>query len=264
MGSSVLRCTLGAYRLGRSVNAAIRFSDLTLGYDRHPAVHHLNGDIHDGSLTAVVGPNGAGKSTLLKAIVGNLRPLGGGVSIARHTTQDIAYLPQQSEIDRSFPISVFDIVAMGLWRNKGCFGRFTPTDKAEVAKALSAVGLEGFERRTLDTLSGGQVQRALFGRLLLQDAPLILLDEPFNSIDAKTSADLMELIQRWHGERRTILAVLHDLALVRANFPETLLLSRAPVAWGKTETVLTPANLLKARAMSEAWQEGAAYCKGHG
>jgi zinc/manganese transport system ATP-binding protein len=260
MGGGLLRRSMGADCLGHSVNAAISFSDLTLGYDRHPAVHHLNGDVQLGSLTAVVGPNGAGKSTLLKAIIGNLRPLCGAVSINSHAAPQIAYLPQQSEIDRSFPVSVFDIVAMGLWRKKGCFGGFTAADEVEVAKALSAVGLEGFERRTLDTLSGGQVQRTLFGRLLLQDAPLILLDEPFNSIDAKTSADLMQLIQHWHGERRTILAVLHDLAQVRANFPETLLLARSPIAWGKTETVLTSANLLKARAMSEAWHEGAAFC----
>lgn len=244
-----------------SARPAIHFADLTLGYDQHPAVHHLDGEVREGALIAVVGPNGAGKSTLLKAIAGNLRPLGGKVLVSPRLADHIAYLPQQSEIDRDFPIGVFEMVAMGLWRRRGSFGGFMREDKAQVGRALSAVGMEGFERRPLRTLSGGQMQRALFARLLLQDAPIILLDEPFNSIDAKTSLDLMALIERWHGERRTILAVLHDLTQVRTHFPETLLLAREAIAWGATTQVLTSANLLKARQMSEAWDEAAAYCR---
>jgi zinc/manganese transport system ATP-binding protein len=100
----------------------------------------------------------------------------------------------------------------------------------------------------------------LFARLLLQDARVIVLDEPFNAIDMKTSADLLALVQRWHSEQRTVLAALHDIDLVRANFPETLLLAREPVAWGKTPEVLTPRNLLKARQMCEAFDEQAASC----
>ena len=95
---------------------AIIFHDLTLGYDRHPAVHHINGEVEQGELLAIVGPNGAGKSTLLKGIIGELKPLGGSVDRDGLTKADIAYLPQQIDIDRSFPISVFDCVAMGLWR----------------------------------------------------------------------------------------------------------------------------------------------------
>lgn len=244
-----------------SSSAALRFENLTLGYDSHPAVHHLNGRIPSGSLLAIVGPNGAGKSTLLKAIAGTLSPMEGRVHLESIGARDIAYLPQQAEIDRSFPIGVFDIVAMGLWRRRGAFGGFRRSDKELVARAISAVGLDGFEPRTLDSLSGGQLQRALFARLLVQDAPLILLDEPFSSIDAKTSADLIRLIERWHGERRTIVAVLHDLHQVETHFPQTLLLSRRVVAWGDTAAVLSPENLLKARAMSEAWDEQAPVCE---
>src|SRR5207249_11290326 len=148
--------------------------------------------------------------------------------------QDIAYLPQAAEIDRSFPINVYDMVAMGLWRRAGLFGGIGRAARETVERALAAVGLTGFEDRAIGTLSGGQMQRMLFARLLLQDAHVIVLDEPFNAVDAKTSADLFDLVQRWHGERRTVLTAMHDIDFVRANFPETLLLAREPVAWGHT------------------------------
>ena len=122
-------------------------------------------------------------------------------------------------------------------------------------------GLDGFEARAIGTLSGGQMQRGLFARLLLQDARLILLDEPFAALDANTIADLSDLIARWHGEGRTILTVLHDLELVRGRFPETLLLAREAVAWGKTPEVLTRDNLAKARAMCEVFHADAPVCE---
>jgi zinc/manganese transport system ATP-binding protein len=174
--------------------------------------------------------------------------------------QDIAYLPQIAEIDRSFPISVYDMVSMGLWRGKGLFGGIGSKDRDTVESAISAVGLTGFEPRPIGTLSGGQMQRMLFARLLLQDARVIVLDEPFNAIDAKTSADLLALVRRWHSEQRTVLAAMHDLEMVKVNFPETLLLAREPVAWGATADVLTPENMLKARRMCEAFDEQAEAC----
>jgi len=242
------------------MNAQLRFQDLTLGYDRHPAVHHLSGEIAAGSLTAVVGPNGAGKSTLFKGIVGVIKPLSGTVERNGVLPQEIAYLPQIAEIDRTFPISVYDMVSMGLWRGKGLFGGIGSKDRDTVESAISAVGLTGFEPRPIGTLSGGQMQRMLFARLLLQDARVIVLDEPFNAIDAKTSADLLALVRRWHSEQRTVLAAMHDLEMVKVNFPETLLLAREPVAWGATADVLTPENMLKARRMCEAFDEQAEAC----
>ena len=238
----------------------LRFRNLTLGYDRHPAVHHLDGAVRMGSLTAVVGPNGAGKSTLFKGIVGAIKPLAGRIERNGVRAQDIAYLPQVAEIDRSFPISVYDMVAMGLWRGKGLFGGIGGKDRDTVEGAISAVGLTGFEPRPIGTLSGGQMQRMLFARLLLQDARVIVLDEPFNAIDAKTCADLLDLVRRWHAEKRTVLAAMHDLDLVRMNFPEALLLAREPVAWGATADVLTAENMLKARRMCEAFDEEAEAC----
>jgi len=240
--------------------AQLQFRDVTLGYDRHPAVHHLNGEIAPGALMAVVGPNGAGKSTLFRGIVGILKPLAGSIGLNGLDVRDIAYLPQTVDIDRSFPISVYDFVGTGLWRFIGFFGGMGNAARGKIAQALAAVGLNGFENRPIGTLSGGQMQRLLFARVLLQDARLIVLDEPFNAIDAKTSADLLALVRRWHAEKRTVLAALHDMDLVRANFPETLLLARGPVAWGLTAEVLTTDNLTEARRMCEAFDDSAAAC----
>jgi len=239
--------------------ACLTFRDLTLGYNSHPAVHHLNGSIRAGSLTAVVGANGSGKSTLMKGIVGVLKPMSGVCLNARNAR--IAYLPQQSELDRTFPARVVDLVSLGLWPRRGLLGRFTKQDREEVSRALMAVGLEGFEKRPIDTLSGGQLQRALFARVLVQDAELILLDEPFNAVDAKTVGDLIQLIKRWHGENRTVMVVVHDLDLVREHFPETLLLARRPIAWGETRETLRSENLLRARRFDEAWHDDAPWCE---
>jgi zinc/manganese transport system ATP-binding protein len=209
---------------------------------------------------AVVGPNGAGKSTLFKGIAGVIKPLSGRIERGALAARDIAYLPQAAEIDRSFPINVFDMVSMGLWHSTGLFGGIDRKARHRIEDAIGAVGLTGFEDRAIGTLSGGQMQRMLFARLLLQDARVIVLDEPFNAVDAKTSADLFDLVRRWHGEKRTVLTALHDIDFVRANFPECLLLAREPVAWGNTTTVLTPENLTTARRMCEAFDEHAVEC----
>ena len=240
--------------------AQIKFQNVTLGYDRHPAVHHLNGEVASGALVAVIGPNGAGKSTLFRGLAGILKPLAGSIHLGGLDIKDIAYLPQTADIDRTFPISVYDFVGTGLWRRTGFFGGMGKAARDKIAQALAAVGLNGFENRSIGTLSGGHMQRMLFARVLLQDARLIVLDEPFNAIDAKTSADLLALVKRWHGEGRTVLAALHDMELVRNHFPETLLLARGPVAWGATAEVLTAENLLVALRMCEAFDDSAAAC----
>jgi zinc/manganese transport system ATP-binding protein len=240
--------------------AAIHFHNVTLGYDRHPAVHHLKGEVAPGALVAVIGPNGAGKSTLLRGIAGILKPLAGTIHLGGLDTRDIAYLPQTADIDRSFPISVFDFIGTGLWRGTGLFGGIGKAARAKILHAIEAVGLSGFENRPIGTLSGGQMQRVLFARVTLQDARLIVLDEPFNAIDSKTTADLLALVQRWHGEGRTVLAALHDMEMVRTHFPDTLLLARGPVAWGPTAEVLTAENLLVAMRMCEAFDDSASAC----
>lgn len=238
---------------------AVQVRDLTVAYRGHPAVHHLSGDFAAGTLTAVVGPNGAGKSTLLGALGGTVRGYEG--RIERDPALRVAYLPQASALDRSFPVRVFEVVAMGLWSRIGSFGGLRPQDRGRVEDALAAVGLGGFGRRWLGELSAGQAQRVLFARVLVQDAGLILLDEPFNAIDARTTADLLALLHRWAHEARTVVAVLHDLEQVRQHFEQVLLLARERVAWGPTAEVLKAEHLFKARQMAEAWDEAAPRCE---
>jgi zinc/manganese transport system ATP-binding protein len=241
--------------------AALTLDNVTLGYDRHPAVHHLTGEVEAGSLLAVVGPNGAGKSTLLKGLIGAIKPLGGRIVSPDIEARRVAYVPQQDGIDLSYPVSVFDLVAMGLWERRGLFGGLGRADAKAVAEALALVGLSGFEKRPVGTLSGGQLQRALFARVTLQNASLILLDEPFSAIDNATVDDLMQIVRSWAAEHRTVIAVLHDLALVRAHFPQTLLLARQAIGWGATATVLTPENVARARGMTEAFDDSAPLCE---
>jgi len=241
--------------------SAVRVVDLTVTHQRHPAVHHLSGELAMGSLTAVIGPNGAGKSSLLDALAGRLPVSAGRIEIAPELVGRVAYLPQQSQIDRSFPLGVLDLVALGHWPRRGAFGAIDAPLRQRAREALASVGLTGFEQRRIGELSVGQFQRVLFARVLLQDAQLILLDEPFNAIDARTSADLLAVVRRWHGEARTVVAVLHDMELVREHFPQTLLLAREPVAWGPTAQVLHAENLFRARQMAERWDESAPVCE---
>lgn len=240
--------------------AAITLDNVTLCHRDRPAVHHLSGGFAPGSLTAIVGPNGAGKSTLLAGLMGRIAPSTGHIGLPPGLAGHIAYLPQQADIDRSFPVAVLDVVMLGHWTRLGAWRAGGAAQRAQAAQALAAVGLAGMERRAIGELSAGQFQRVLFARLLLQDAPVVLLDEPFNAVDERTTADLLALLHRWHGEGRTVVAVLHDLAMVRAHFPQTLLLAREPIGWGATAEVLLPAQLQRARLQAEHWETQAPWC----
>ncbi len=233
--------------------AAITVSELTLAWRERLALKDLSGEFAQGSLTAVVGPNGSGKSSLLMALAGQLRPVSGQVQIAGPLRGHMAYLPQQSQLDRSFPVRVLDVVMLGHWGRQGAWRGATRARQLLALGALQAVGLAGLESRSLQELSVGQFQRVLFARVLVQDAAVILLDEPFAAVDAATTADLLAVVQRWHVEGRTVLAVVHDLDQARGQFPQCLLLAREAVAWGATATVLTAGHLARARRLAEGW-----------
>jgi zinc/manganese transport system ATP-binding protein len=219
-------------------DGGVALRDVTVRYGRRLALEGVSGAFAAGSLTAVVGANGAGKSTLLMAIAGTVRLARGAVACAARSGGRLAYLPQIAAVDRDYPITAGDLIALGGWREFGAFHAPSTALRARVAEAASAVGLTGRLHRRVGELSVGELQRALFARLMVQDATVILLDEPFAPVDAATTETLLDSVTRWHAEGRTIVAVLHDLALVRARFPATLVLARRCLAWGPTEAAL--------------------------
>jgi len=233
---------------GQRDGIAITLADVRVVYGGRIALDGVSGEFGAGSLTAVVGPNGAGKSSLLRSVAG-VQPLcGGDITYSQPIRGRLAYLPQQSELDRDYPVTVAELVALGAWRSIGAFRPLSENLRPSIDRAIAQVGLEGFAGRLIAEISVGQLRRALFARLIVQDASLILLDEPFAGIDEDTTAELIELIKSWHGEQRTIIAVMHDLDQVRSAFPSTLLLARRCIAWADTEIALCADNLASANS----------------
>lgn len=233
----------------------IQLQNLTVCYRRHPAIHHISGNFTPGSHTAIVGPNGAGKTTLLKALVG-LLPSTGNIQI----DGAIGYLPQLTELDRQFPMTVEELVLSGDWQNSGNWRAVDHKARHKTHAALHRLGLADFSARPIAMLSGGQLQRARFARLMIQDAPIVLLDEPFNSIDSRTTQTLLALLNEWHRAGKTLITVVHDLAMAREHFPDSLLLAREVIAWGATPHTLTPENLAQAQSTTEHWHDQTEWC----
>lgn len=229
----------------------ISCQDLCVDYRELRALDAITGKFYEGTLTAIVGPNGGGKSTFLKALAGVQNLAKGSLSIQK---QNVSYLPQSPDIDRSFPITVGDVVGMGLCARRGFFRGYTDEDREAIRQALVQVGLEDYENRPIHCLSGGQFQRVLFARIALQDASIILLDEPFAAIDAVTMDILTGVLRQWQTMGKTIITVLHDMDIVRDYFPDTVILARSAIAWGKTSEVLTLENLRQAKVYCVSWE----------
>ena len=148
---------------------------------------------------------------------------------------------------------MIDLVGFGLIGRRGLFGGYARSDRERLRALMAQVGLEGLERRPIGSVSGGQLQRALFARVMAQDAKLVLLDEPFNGIDARAAEDLAQLMAAWPRQGRTVIAVLHDLDLVRRLCPQSLVMARQAVAWGPTDEAVAPEQLTQARKLAENW-----------
>jgi len=233
---------------------AIDIQDLSIEYPYNPVISGLSCHFEAPALWAIAGPNGAGKSTLLKTLLGLQKPSRGKVTFHGFCPCDVAYLAQQNQLDRRFPLTVGDTIAMGLFREVGIFRRYTKAQREKMQDALEQVGLSSFAKTPLQSLSGGQFQRVLFARLILQNAPVIFLDEPFTGVDGRTIDDLMGLLLTWVKEGRLVIAVLHDLDLVQDHFPQTLLLARHFYKSGLTSEILTRENMREAIAISRVWE----------
>lgn len=213
----------------------------TFGYGRKAVVSDIDFTLARGEVTAVLGTNGAGKSTLVKTVLGLQRLLGGHLTWTGTRPNPIAYLAQLTEFDRTFPMSAKDLVASGNPR----------ASKAAVEDALERVHLADCGSLPVHELSGGQLQRARFARTILQDASLIILDEPFAAVDQRREADLLELISVWAQEGRAVVLVLHSLSAALKYCANALLLGDGGGDFGPTRDILKPQNLLACGYMSQ-------------
>lgn len=236
----------------------ISAQDLSLNRKNIPIIEKLSFAVPSGAQVAIVGPNGGGKSTLLEvlSIQGSELVQAGTIDRA-FPPLETAYLPQRSTLQRDFPLLVQDVVSGGLCPRVGWLKSITGTHRHSVEDALITVGLPGFALQSIQALSGGQFQRVLFARLMVQQASIVFLDEPMTGVDEPTKIDLMKLINRWNQSGQTQLIVLHDLEIVRQFFTHVLLLARSFSHFGLTKDVLTPENLETAYSVAQTW-EGAA------
>ena len=221
----------------------ITLHNLTVGYQGKPLIKPISGQFESGSLTAIMGANGTGKSTLLKTLCGLLPPIAGDLALSRPRKKLLSWLPQQSDIDRTFPITVSDVVAMGCWPHKGILSSIKRDDMAKIANAMEHVGIIDLANYTINQLSGGQFQRMLFARLLVQDSPVMMMDEPFTGIDSQTQETLLNLICELHQQGKTIITVLHNPSIVESYFPQTLLINEQCSHWGNTQDVLNSCEI---------------------
>lgn len=229
---------------------ALEVRRLTVSYGERPVVWDVDASFPSGALSAIVGPNGAGKSTLLKAALGLVPADAGQVTIdgrpGRAALRRVAYVPQRDSVDWDFPITVREVVEMGRYPAAGWFRRVRKEDRALVDECLERVGMTAFARRQIGQLSGGQRQRVFIARALAQQSPVMLLDEPFAGVDARTQAALLDLLRDLRNEERSIVLVHHDIGAVRASFDWALLLNVRAVACGPVAEALTPENLRRA------------------
>ncbi|MEM9046607.1 MAG: metal ABC transporter ATP-binding protein [Pseudomonadota bacterium] len=234
------------------MGAIMEVRNLSLGYPDLTLFSGLSFDLEAGSTLAVIGANGSGKTTFVKMLLGLIMPLSGQISWPEGQPREIGYLAQMTEFDRRFPIRVRDLAAMGAWGGFGLWQGLSRAKRDRVAAALEAAGVLDIADRSLHTLSGGQLQRALFARVILQDAPLILLDEPFAAVDQSTEAHLLTIISKWRTEGRAIVLVVHDLSAVLDRCSHALLLGGQTATHGLVEEVLTPARLVRQGYLSES------------
>jgi len=222
---------------------------LSVNYRGIRALEDVSLSLLPGELVGLIGPNGAGKSTFIRAVLG-LIPGAGQVRFQgqplHRQRQQIAYVPQRSQIDWSFPATVWDVVMMGRVRQTGWFHRFSGPSRRIAAAALGRVGMSEFRDRRIGALSGGQQQRVFLARALAQQAEVFFFDEPFVGVDQKTESVLFQIFEELAAEGKIVMVVNHDLGESITHFDQLLLLNRELIAFGSRDRVLTPANMTRA------------------
>jgi zinc/manganese transport system ATP-binding protein len=225
--------------------------DLTVSYEGHPAIHHISCHLEENHITAIVGPNGAGKSTLLKALLNLVKPDTGNVKLHNINYSDLAYLPQVTTINTLLPLQVLDVVCTGLLKDMVSSLSDAVIEQAE--ESLTRVGLSGFSNRYITDLSKGELQRVMFAKIIVQKAKAIFLDEPFNAVDAKTTQDLLRVLQDLKKSGTTVVMVLHDLMQIEEYCDSAILLATELVSFGSIKQVLTKANIQTAYSTNFVW-----------
>jgi ABC-type Mn2+/Zn2+ transport system ATPase subunit len=227
----------------------VEMAEVSFGYNGSPALREVSFRLPAGGRVAVVGPNGAGKTTLFKLIAGALRPSQGSIRVFGHGAGGhvcIAYVPQRSLIDWSFPVTVSDVVMMGRVRKIGLLRRAGLSDRREARRALEEVGLQDLAARQIGELSGGEQQRAFLAQALAQGAELILLDEPLTGLDAPSQEAILRVLDELRTSGVTVMVATHDLNLASERFDQVMLLNHRLIALGSPAEVLTKDCLLRA------------------
>ena len=226
---------------------ALHVEDLTVTYGANPVLWDIDLDIPPGVMCAIVGPNGAGKSTLIKAALGLVRPVAGHVRfLGRPIGQmrgQIGYVPQRHSVDWDFPTTARDVVEMGLYRDLGWLRRPGKAEHARALAALAEVGMQDYADRQISQLSGGQQQRVFIARALVQDAPILILDEPMAGVDASTEAIIIALLKKLRDAGRTVIVVHHDLTTVQSYFDWLVMLNVRIIAQGPVAQTYSAENL---------------------
>jgi len=219
--------------------------DVTVSFNRVPALHHVSLDLEAGQCVAVLGPNGAGKTTFLKTLAGLLKPETGAVRFENgwHARHEVAYLPQRENVDWDFPITVRGVVEMGCCQRLGWWRPFTKQERAEVDAALQHMRLEALAERQISALSGGQQQRVFLARSLVQKARIFLLDEPFTGLDKPSQESLGAILKDLAARGNLVIASHHDLKNVHEFFTHAVFLNSRLTTSGPVAEVLNERNI---------------------
>ena len=229
----------------------LKVHSLSVSYNSTRVLDNVSFSVEAGERVAIVGPNGSGKSTLFKALTGLIRTVAGSVET---NGAKIGYVPQRSEVDWRFPVTVHDVVMMGRIAEIGWLRWQRPSDREVVRRCLAQVGMTEFAGRQIGELSGGQQQRVFIARALAQTASILLMDEPFSGVDVPSQEAILDILDRLREQGVTVLVSTHDLNLAFERFDRLALLNHALIAFGPPRQVVTPASLAAAYGGQALWR----------